>query len=217
MGITVGRKSPDRSVDRPDLRIVVHRRTPDLDPTAARDERTGAGNPIDADDVVIDVAAWERYLLAYDTHADRLFRVALLLFAGRRADAEDAVQEVFIAAHDPWRHGRVDDLGSYLRRSLTNLATSKGRHRTVVDRHVAGHRADDDVVIDVSDAATNHVAIQTALNALPARQRAAVVLRYYDGCSIGETASLLGVAPGTVKSQVSHGLRRMRTVLEVGR
>lgn len=166
-------------------------------------------------DTVIDVAGWERYLAAYDVHAPRLYRIALLLLRGDRHDAEDAVQEVFLAGFDPWMAGRVDDLGPYLRRALTNRVTSRGRHLTVVDRFVKRQRADGRGALDVDDEATDHVALQRALDHLPTRQRAAVVLRYYEGLSIAETASLLGVTAGTVKSQVSDALHRLRDVLEV--
>ena len=183
---------------RPILRVLTHR----------------ADDRLDEDDV-LDVAAWERYLAAYDEHATRLFRIALLLLRGNRADAEDAVQEVFLTAHGPWREGRVDDLGAYLRRSLTNRVTSGGRHRSVVDRFTRSRRADDRGTLDVGDQATDHVALQRALDGLPTRQRAAVVLRYYEGLSVAETASLLGVTDGTVKSQVSDALHKLRDVLGV--
>jgi RNA polymerase sigma-70 factor (sigma-E family) len=167
------------------------------------------------EDTILDVAGWERYFAAYDEHATRLFRIALLLLHGNRADAEDAVQEAFLAAHQPWSDGRVDDLGAYLRRSVTNRVTSGGRHRSVVDRFTSRRRADDRGSRDVSDQATDHVALQQALGALPTRQRAAVVLRYYEGLSVAETASLLGVTDGTVKSQVSDALHKLRHVLGV--
>lgn len=169
----------------------------------------------DPADELVDVAGWERYLAAYDLHAARLYRIALLLLHGDRHDAEDAVQEVFLSAHRPWSEGRVDELGAYLRRSLTNRITSSGRHRTVVDRFARRHRADDRGSLDVGDEATDHVALQRALDALPTKQRAAVVLRYYEGLSVAETASLLGVTDGTVKSQVSDALHKLRDVLGV--
>ena len=168
-----------------------------------------------SDDTILDVAGWERYLAAYDEHATRLFRIALLLLHGDRHDAEDAVQEVFLSAHQPWLDGRVDDLGPYLRRSLTNRITSRGRHRTVVDRFTRSRRADDRGSLDVGDEATDNVAMQRALDSLPTRQRAAVVLRYYEGLSVAETASLLGVTDGTIKSQVSDALHKLRDVLGV--
>ena len=191
----------DRPGSRPHLRVV--------------DTDTADGDDTSHDDTILDVAGWERYLAAYDEHATRLYRIALLLLHGDRHDAEDALQEVFLAAHQPWSEGRVDDLGAYLRRSLTNRITSKGRHRTVVDRFVRSRRADGRGSLDVGDEATDHVALQRALDALPTRQRAAVVLRYYEGLSVAETASLLGVTDGTIKSQVSDALHKLRDVLGV--
>ncbi len=167
------------------------------------------------DDHILDLAGWERYLAAYDEHAPRLYRIALLLLRGDRPDAEDAVQEVFLAAHRPWQEGRVDDLGAYLRRALTNRVTSHGRHHVVVDRFERRRRGDERGAADPGQVATDHVAMQRALDALPARQRAAVVLRYYEGLSVAETAAALGVTDGTVKSQVSDALQRLRRTLEV--
>lgn len=166
-------------------------------------------------DTIVDVAGWERYLEAYDLHAPRLYRVAVLLLRGNRHDADDAVQEVFLAAYGPWSDGRVADLGPYLRRILTNRITSRGRHHSVVDRHAQRLRGDDRGAIDVDVAATDHVDVQRALDSLPARQRAAVVLRYYEGLSIAETAQALSVTEGTVKSQVFDALHRLRGVMEV--
>lgn len=166
-----------------------------------------------ADTEVVDVPRWDEYLAAYDEHGARLYRVALLLLRGDRHEAEDAVAEVFLAAHGPWLEGTIDDLSSYLRRSLTNRVVSQTRHRGVVDRFVRRQRADDRGSQEIGDAATDHVALTRALDALPAGQRAAVVLRYYEGLTVAETADALGVAEGTVKSQVSEALARLRREL----
>lgn len=166
-------------------------------------------------DTVVDVAGWERYLAAYDQHATRLYRIALLMLRGNRHDADDALQEVFLAAHGPWQDGKVDDLGPYLRRSLTNRITSRGRHISVVGRHERRRQGDGRGTPLIDDQATDHVALQRALDQLPTRQRAAVILRYYEGLSIAETAAALGVTDGTVKSQVSDALHRLRHVMEV--
>ena len=165
------------------------------------------------DRAVLDLPTWERYLAAFDHHAPGLFRAAVLLLRGSHADAEDALQEVFLAAHRPWAEGRVDDLGAYLRRSLTNRVASGARHRGVVDRFLARQRPDDRVGRDPGDTATDHVALQRALDALPPGQRAAIVLRYHLDLSIAATADALGVSEGTVKSQVADGLAGLRTRL----
>lgn len=171
------------------------------------------GDP--AIETVVDVAGWERYLALYDQHATRLYRIALLMLRGNRHDADDALQEVFLAAYRPWQAGKVDDLGPYLRRSLTNRITSRGRHISVVGRHEQRRQGDGRGTPLVDDQATDHVALQRALDQLPTRQRAAVILRYYEGLSIAETAAALGVTDGTVKSQVSDALHRLRHVMEV--
>lgn len=200
-----GKTRTDGRHRRPALRL--------LPASAAVRSDSGAGVRAGDRDTVIDLAGWERYLAAYDEHATRLYRIALLLLRGDRHDAEDALQEVFLAAHGPWLDGRIADLGPYLRRSLTNRVTSRGRHHTVVDRFERRQRGDHRGAADVGDVATDHVALQRALDSLPTRQRAAVVLRYYGGLSIAETADALGVTDGTVKSQVSDGLRNLRTAL----
>jgi len=166
-------------------------------------------------DTIVDIAGWERYLEAYDQHAPRLYRIALLLLRGNRHDADDVLQEVFLSSYRPWLAGRVDDLGSYLRRSLANRVTSRGRHHTVVGRHERRRQGDGRGTVEVDDAASNHVDLQRALDSLPGRQRAAVVLRYYEGLSVAETAHALGVTEGTVKSQVFDALHRLRDVMEV--
>lgn len=162
---------------------------------------------------VVDVPQWERYLAAFDEHAPRLYRLAVLLLHGDRDGAEDLVQEVFLSTHRPWTQGKVDDLGGYLRRSLANRAASQGRHRGVVDRFVRRQRGDGRGDRDVGEVATDHVVLHHALGGLPPRQRAAVVLRYYEGLSVAETAATLGVTDGTVKSQVSDALTRLRVEL----
>jgi RNA polymerase sigma factor (sigma-70 family) len=55
----------------------------------------------------------------------------------------------------------------------------------------------------------------TALRKLPAKQRVAVVLRYYEGLSVEETANVLGVREGTVKSNTSRGLAKLEELLTV--
>ena len=63
--------------------------------------------------------------------------------------------------------------------------------------------------------AAERLTMAAALAALPARQRAVVVLRYYHDYSVDEVAELLGCSPGTVKSQTHHALRRLRERLPV--
>ena len=138
-----------------------------------------------------------------------LLRTAYLL-TGNRPDAEDLLQTALAKTYLSW--GRIREreaLDGYVRRIMVNTRTSWWRRRKVDERpadrlpEVAGrdHTADLDL----------HDALWTALAALPTRQRAAVVLRYYEDLSEAETARILGVSVGTVKSTTSRALARLRT------
>jgi RNA polymerase sigma-70 factor (sigma-E family) len=179
--------------------------------------RSHAGGIGGTGEVVLDLPAWEAYLTAFDEHAPGLLRLAVLLTGGDHHAAEDLVQETFVATFGPWRADRVDNLGGYLRRTLTNRVTSAGRRRVVADRFRARRHGDDRGGRDVGDQATDQVALTTALASLPPKQRAAVVLRFYEGLSVAECADLLGVATGTVKSQTSDALATLRRTMEGAR
>ena len=137
-----------------------------------------------------------------------LLRTAYLL-TGSRPDAEDLLQTALAKTFLSW--GRIREreaLDGYVRRIMVNTRTSWWRRRKVDERptgwlpETAGrdHTADLDL----------HDVLWTALAALPPRQRAAVVLRYYEDLSEAETAAVLGVSVGTVKSTTSRALARLR-------
>ncbi len=136
-----------------------------------------------------------------------LLRTAYLLVGGNTADAEDLVQTALVKAVPAWRRirGHPD---AYVRRILVNEATSRWRRRrwrevsTAVppDRAApAEHEADPD--------------LRRALAALAPRQRAVVVLRYYEDLSEQQIADLLGISVGTVKSQARDALARLRALV----
>ncbi|MBL7499962.1 SigE family RNA polymerase sigma factor [Frankia sp. CNm7] len=142
-----------------------------------------------------------------------LGRTAYLL-TGDAGRAEDLVQSALLAVWQ--RRGRVepDRWEAYTRRTMINLATSWWRRLSSTERTVAtmpdqpgppGPAA--------TDTADDRVRLVTALRRLPARQRAAVVLRHYEDLSEAETAKLLGCSAGTVKSLTHHGLNRLRALL----
>jgi RNA polymerase sigma-70 factor (sigma-E family) len=154
----------------------------------------------------------EEYAAVFARHQGRLLRVAELV--AMDADvAADAVAEAFARTYPHWRKGRVDDVGAYLRRAVLNEVSRTWRKRRPVamPAAVASDRADrgaDDVV--------ERDRVVRALTTLPLRQRAAIVLRYYDDLSEADIAQTLGVAPGTVKSTLSRGLDRLRVLLQEG-
>lgn len=139
-----------------------------------------------------------------------LYRTAYLL-VGHRGDAEDLVQTALAKTYASWGRVReVDAAAGYARTVLVNTATSWFRRR--------GWRAERPTETLPEHAApgsdpTDRPALVEALAQLAPRQRAVVVLRYYDDLSVAETARALGCSEGTVKSQTSAGLARLRTLL----
>jgi RNA polymerase sigma factor (sigma-70 family) len=146
-------------------------------------------------------ATWSDALFVAEYEA--MVRVAFLI-VGSRADAEDVAQDAFARVH--LRGDRVDRPGAYLRRCVVNGALDVLRRRKLADR-VRALRAEDSTALGADE-------LSDALAALPDRQRAALVLRFYQGLSEREVAEALGVRPGTAKSLVHRGLANLREVIE---
>lgn len=154
----------------------------------------------------------DSFAAIFNTHHRDAVRLAYLLTSD--ADqAEDIVSEAFAKVYRQWQAGRVEDVGAYLRRAVANTANSKLRRRYLERREAARRTGDDRGVRTVDDDAADRDAVWQALQRLPDKQRAAVVLRYYEDLSVEETAAVLGVSEGTVKSQVSRGLDRLEQLL----
>ena len=140
----------------------------------------------------------------------RLYRTAYLLL-GDAAEAEDLVQTALAKTWASW--SRVRDLEAapgYARTTMVNTATSWFRRRSWRNERpteVLPERAAADA--DPSE----RPALLAALAQLPRRQRAVVVLRYYDDLSVADTARTLGITEGTVKSQTSDALAKLRVLL----
>jgi RNA polymerase sigma factor (sigma-70 family) len=102
--------------------------------------------------------------------------------------------------------------GAYLRRTIVNLSTSHFRSRRVerayLERSAGASKAETNPNEELD--ATMH----EALLRLPERQRAAIVLRFYEDLSDIQTAELLRCSPGTVRSLVSRGMKTLRSELE---
>ncbi len=136
-----------------------------------------------------------------------LVRTAYLL-TGNHHDAEDLVQTALLRAVGVWR--RIEDRpDAYVRRVMVNENISRWRR----------HRGREVVVEDVPDTAPDPagtedrddaVVLGQALAGLAPRQRAVVVLRYYEDLTERETAALLGIGVGTVKSHARDALARLR-------
>ena len=138
-----------------------------------------------------------------------LYRTAYLMLGDHQL-AEDLVQTSLAKTYGSWR--KVKDPAAapaYARVVLANTAASWFRRR--------GWRNEHPTEV-LPDAGTDHdpttrTVLVTALGTLAPRQRAVVVLRYYDDLSVREVAHALGISEGTVKSQTSDALARLRTQL----
>lgn len=140
-----------------------------------------------------------------------LFRLAYLL-TGSEPAAEDLLQTSLMRAYVSWgKVQRTESPEAYVRKILVNGAISEGRRRS--RRPEVLGRVPETAQSDRHEASLDRVALWPMVNALPPRQRAVVVLRYYEDLSEAEIATVLGCAPGTVKSQASDALRRLRATL----
>ena len=148
----------------------------------------------------------------YVAYAPDALRLAFLL-TGDRALAEDLVQDAFVRLVGRLRHLREPDaFWTYLRRTIVNLATSHFRHRRVERTYLERLAAAPSSVVNVNDHLDE--TMHRVLLGLPQRQRAAIVLRFYEDLSDVQTAAVLGCPPGTVRSLVSRGMKALREELE---
>ncbi|OLZ68549.1 RNA polymerase subunit sigma-24 [Streptomyces sp. IMTB 2501] len=147
-----------------------------------------------------------------------LLRTARSLTANL-SDAEDLLQTALAKTYVAWE--RIEDqraLDGYVRRALLNTRTSQWRKRRV-DEFSCDELPEPEPVPGDDDPAERqalHDAMWRAVMKLPARQRAMVVLRYYEDLSEAQTAEVLGVSVGTVKSAVSRALGKLREDPELG-
>ncbi|NHC45549.1 SigE family RNA polymerase sigma factor [Motilibacter aurantiacus] len=141
-----------------------------------------------------------------------LLRLARLLVSDAH-EAEDVLQTALLRLTGHWGR-RVQDPEAYTRRVLVNLAKDRGRRR--LPWPFAPESLPPGRVPDHADAAATRDELTAALATLPPRQRVCVVLRHVEGLSEAETAGLLGCSVGTVKSQTSRGLARLRDILGPG-
>ncbi len=149
-------------------------------------------------------------------NVDDLLRTAYLI-AWDEAEAEDLVQECLLKVARLWPRVRsMDQPRAYARRILINLATdgARGRARRRVELEPPSPAAPERSA-DPLAALDTHVELVEALGRLPPRQRAVLVLRYFHDLTEVQAAEVLGCPPGTVKSNASRGLARLREVFEL--
>lgn len=151
-----------------------------------------------------DRSGFEEYVAA---RRGALLRTAYLL-TGQHEDAEDLVQVALVKAVPKWRR-IADDPEPYVRRILVNENVSRWRSRRWREQVVEVLPEAPSVGPDLDE----REVLRAALLRLAPRQRAVVVLRYYDDLTERQTAEVLGIGVGTVKSQARDGLARLRTLV----
>lgn len=146
----------------------------------------------------------------------RLFTLAMLLCGRQRAEAEDLLQGVLERAYRRWaRISRDGDPERYVRAMLVNASVDRWRRLRRRPEVLAGPGVDAfppgaGAVPDQSAVLADRDQLLRALAQLPARQRAVIVLRYLEDLTEAQAAAVLGCAEGTVKSQTSRALARLR-------
>ncbi len=130
------------------------------------------------------------------------------VLTGVDAVAEDLAQDAFSRVHKQWPRG-LDNPAAYLRKTVVNTCRSWHRSRTRETARIArAHAGSDGLVIDLRDD------LLELVDQLPYKQKAVVVLRYYEDLSEADIAAALDIRPGTVKSLAARGLARLRQEIE---
>jgi RNA polymerase sigma-70 factor (sigma-E family) len=139
-----------------------------------------------------------------------LLRSATALAAGDGHLAEDLVQQTLVRLYLVWEGARARNLDAYVRRMLVNNLIDHKR-RSFIRREHAVRDLPDTAGPTPADSIDSD--LLSALRVLPPRQRAVIVLRCVEGLTIEEAAEALNCSSGTVKSQTSRGLDKLRHLL----
>ena len=147
-----------------------------------------------------------------DTQLGPLTRYARVL-AGDRQSAHDLVADTLVAASKRWdKIGKLDLPAAYVRRMLTNRHIDlTRRYRTIRWAHEPPEDHQLPAVLDDTNGVHQRGFLDGLLRELPARQRAALVYRFYLGLPDDEIAQELGMKVGSVRSAISRGLATLRT------
>jgi RNA polymerase sigma-70 factor (sigma-E family) len=149
--------------------------------------------------------ARDALIAAYEQHHAPLVRLCALL-AGDREAAEDIVQDVFVRGAARLSELQPGEQGPYLRAAVVNEWKNSIRRRSLERRAFRLGRVRSEPEYDIGE----RDEMWRAILRLPPRQRACLVLRYYEDLSEHEAAAVLGVSVGAVKSQTSRALAKLR-------
>jgi RNA polymerase sigma-70 factor (sigma-E family) len=165
-----------------------------------------------------DRASFEQFV---EGSSSRLLITAMLLTGHNRADAEDLLQTVLERAFRRWRRiCRTGDPSPYVRQMLVNASID--RWRLLRHRPEQPFGSDDGLPVapglfgpDQSAAIADQDLLWRALAQLPPGQRAVLVLRYYEDLTEVQTAAVLGCSVGSVKTQASRALAKLRGIVGI--
>lgn len=152
-------------------------------------------------------AAMEAEFAAYVRARQQTFLRAAYLVCGDRALAEDLLQDALVKLAARWDKLRTENPDGFVRTVLYRDAISSWRKRR---RELLVGVPVDGLTIDRSSQVADRLDLERALDGLTPRQRAVVVLRFFEDRSVRETAELLGITDGTVKSQTHVALTHLR-------
>jgi RNA polymerase sigma-70 factor (sigma-E family) len=141
-----------------------------------------------------------------------LYRYAYLL-TGSHADAEDLAQQTMLKAYGSWaKVARADSPTAYLRRMLTNTYLSQRRPKARRGEVLTDEPPE--LGAAPPSGPDDRMVLWPHVRSLPPRQRAVVVLRYYEDLSEQQIADVLGCSTGNVKSTAHHALKALRAALD---
>jgi RNA polymerase sigma-70 factor (sigma-E family) len=153
--------------------------------------------------------AWEADFVAFYQGRGRALRRTAYLLSGNWHAAEDLVQTTFVKLYLAWPRIHAEGAEAYARRVLVRTYIAERRLRRSGEIPLA---EPPDRAVPAADP-SGGIDMRRALASLPRRQRAVVVLRYWEDMSVTETADLLGISDGTVKSTAYRAIATLRTLV----
>jgi RNA polymerase sigma-70 factor (ECF subfamily) len=127
------------------------------------------------------------------------------VLSGNRAIAEDLAQEAFLAAHRNWHRLAVGRPGAWVRQAVANLAVSAFRRRVAEAKALVRLGQPE----PLPELGAEAIEFWRAVRTLPRRQAQVVALYYLEDLPVGEIASILAMAPGTVKKHLFDARRSL--------
>jgi len=169
------------------------------------------------EDQLLSGAAWTAeafFTELYTAHYRRLVGAAWMLVRDVPT-AEEVVQDAFVSMNDAWQRLRdAENALAYVRQAVVNRSRSVLRHQMVIEKYLEVAPPDMPSAEQGAFVSLDRDAVVAALQGLSARQREAIVLRYYADLSEAEIARAMGISRGAVKSHTARGMAALRTALE---